>query len=80
MLVAIIGFKAFINSFLGSLSFLGYMAIELGMNLKYPAMALSFFGNILGLLNFDLLSEWPIFDLPYEPSEDMAEPLSENLG
>lgn len=68
MIVGILGFKTLINSFLGSLVFLGFMAIEMGMVLKFPAVALGFFKSLLGMLNFDLLSEWAIFDVNYTPT------------
>lgn len=56
------------------------MAIELGVNMQYPPVALGFFGALLGLINFDLLSEWSIFDIPYEPEQTMSEPLNDNFG
>lgn len=43
-------------------------------------MALGFFGGLLGLINFDLLSEWSMFDIPYEPEQSMSEPLNTNFG
>lgn len=56
------------------------MAIELGVNMQYPPVALGFFGALLGLINFDLLSEWPLFEIPYEPQQSMADPLNDNFG
>ena len=61
MLVVMMVGQTLLNSFLNSLAFLGFMAIELAINMMYPSVALGFFGALLGLINFDLLSEWPIF-------------------
>ena len=72
--------QVLLNSFLNSLAFLGFMAIELGVNMSYPPVAITFFGALLGLINFDLLSEWSFFDVPYEPEQSMAEPLNQNFG
>ena len=36
--------KAVLNSFLASLAFLGFMAIEFGVNMNYPGVCLDFFG------------------------------------
>lgn len=68
------------SSFLASLQFLGFMSFEFGVNMLYPGACLSFFGQLLSLFNFDLLSEYPIFDIPYEPEEIMAEPYNFNFG
>ena len=59
--------QVLLNSFLNSLAFLGFMAVELGINMQFPAIAMGFLGLLLGLINFDLLSEWRIFDIPYDP-------------
>ena len=54
-----------LNGFLNSLAFLGYLATELGINIQIPPAAMGFLGELLGLINFDLLSEWSIFDIDY---------------
>lgn len=46
----------------------------------YPGACLAFFGELLQLLNFDLLSEYPMFDIPYEPEQTLAEPYNFNFG
>lgn len=72
--------KAALNSFLASMSFLGFMSIEFGVNMMYPGICLAFFGQLLELLNFDLLSEYSAFDIPYEPEQSMADPYNDNFG
>ena len=79
LFVMIVG-QVLLNDFLNSLAFLGFMAIELGINMSYPPVAIAFFGELLGLINFDLLSEWPIFDVPIYVQKSMAEPLNDNFG
>ena len=51
-------FTAGAAQLMSSLNFIGFMAVELGVSLQYPSVSLGFFGLLLGLINFDLLSEF----------------------
>ena len=72
--------QVFLKSFLDSLAFLGFMATQIGLNILFPPIILGFLGELLGIINFDLLSEFPIFNIPYLPQESMSEPLNLNFG
>lgn len=63
-----------------ALKFIGFIAIEFGVSLTYPSVALGFFGPLLSLINFDLLSEFEQLEIPYEPQKEMAESLTPNIG
>ena len=56
------------------------MSIEFGINMMYPGVCMAFFGKLLELLNFDLLSEYSKFDIPYEPEQILSEPYNDNFG
>lgn len=66
VLFAKLFFSSTLSSFLNSLSFLGFIAIEFGIQISYPGFSMVFFGELLELVNFDLLSNFEIFEVPYK--------------
>lgn len=65
---------------MGTLNFIGFLAIEFGVGIQYPSVSMGFFGMLLSLINFDLLSEFKEFDVPYDPQFKLAEQLTPNVG
>ena len=41
---------------------------------------MGFFGELLGLINFDLLSEFELFDVPFDSTPEMEEVFTPNIG
>ena len=69
-----------LNKFLSNLVIVGFVALEFGINIRYPGVALDFFKNLLSYINFDLLEQFSFFDLPLEPDQFFSEPLTPNFG
>ena len=80
VLVVMICLNNWLAGVLGSIKVVHFFSYLLAVQMVFPAMTQKYFTRLLKIQNFDLLEQFPFFDIPYYPKIKFSNELSSELG